>query len=616
MIKANHVTFEYFRRDDAGNVSEIVEALQDISLQIEPGEFVGILGQNGSGKSTFAKLLNALLEPTEGMITVAGMDTHKEDNIWEIRKSAGMVFQNPDNQIIGTTVEEDTAFGPENIGLESSEIIQRVADALELVGMTAYYQQSPNCLSGGQKQRVAIAGVLAMQPKCIIFDESTAMLDPQGRKEVLQAAHTLNQEQNITILYITHEMEEVINADRILVIHQGQLVMEGTPKEIFQSGEQLQEYGLVLPRVSQLAVRLHENGIDFAENVLNIEEFISEVNRVKAYTRIQAMGAGRERDSVVANPGVKQKDRDAFLQEQNCDSERLEAEVQENRQNAMTKGLVLDQVSYEYSPKTIYAYQALKNINLTINKGEFLAIIGHTGSGKSTLIQHFNGLLSPSEGHIYYEGKDIYEKGYSRVQLRGKIGLVFQYPEYQLFAETVLEDVSFGPKNLGLPLLEVQQRAFEAIEAVGLKDTVYDLSPFELSGGQKRRVAIAGVLAMKPEILVLDEPVAGLDPAGRKELLELLKALNEQGMTIVLVSHNMEDVAEYAKRVLVMENGSIIWDGATSRIFQDKKKLEKLGLELPVTAELMRELRAAGHEVNPWIYQMDEAVEELTRYLS
>lgn len=616
MIKANHVTFEYFRRDDAGNVSEIVEALQDISLQIEPGEFVGILGQNGSGKSTFAKLLNALLEPTEGMITVAGMDTHKEDNIWEIRKSAGMVFQNPDNQIIGTTVEEDTAFGPENIGLESSEIIQRVADALELVGMTANYQQSPNCLSGGQKQRVAIAGVLAMQPKCIIFDESTAMLDPQGRKEVLQAAHTLNQEQNITILYITHEMEEVINADRILVIHQGQLVMEGTPKEIFQSGEQLQEYGLVLPRVSQLAVRLHENGIDFAENVLNIEEFISEVNRVKAYTRIQAMGAGRGRDSVVANPDVKQKGRDAFLQEQNRDSERLEAEVQENRQNAMTKGLVLDQVSYEYSPKTIYAYQALKNINLTINKGEFLAIIGHTGSGKSTLIQHFNGLLSPSEGHIYYEGKDIYEKGYSRVQLRGKIGLVFQYPEYQLFAETVLEDVSFGPKNLGLPLLEVQQRAFEAIEAVGLKDTVYDLSPFELSGGQKRRVAIAGVLAMKPEILVLDEPVAGLDPAGRKELLELLKALNEQGMTIVLVSHNMEDVAEYAKRVLVMENGSIILDGTTSRIFQDKKKLEKLGLELPVTAELMRELRAAGHEVNPWIYQMDEAVEEITRYLS
>lgn len=616
MIKANHVTFEYFRRDDAGNVSEIVEALQDISLQIEPGEFVGILGQNGSGKSTFAKLLNALLEPTEGMITVAGMDTHKEDNIWEIRKNAGMIFQNPDNQIIGTTVEEDTAFGPENIGLESSEIIQRVEGALELVGMTAYYQQSPNCLSGGQKQRVAIAGVLAMRPKCIIFDESTAMLDPQGRKEVLQAAHALNQEQNITILYITHEVEEVINADRILVIHQGQLVMEGTPKEVFQSGEQLQEYGLVLPRVSQLAVRLHENGIDFAENVLNIEEFISEVNRVKAYTRIQAMGAGRERDSVVANPDVKQKGRDAFLQEQNRDSERLEAEVQENRQNAMTKGLVLNQVSYEYSPKTIYAYQALKNINLTINKGEFLAIIGHTGSGKSTLIQHFNGLLSPSEGHIYYEGKDIYEKGYSRVQLRGKIGLVFQYPEYQLFAETVLEDVSFGPKNLGLPLLEVQQRAFEAIEAVGLKDTVYDLSPFELSGGQKRRVAIAGVLAMKPEILVLDEPVAGLDPAGRKELLELLKALNEQGMTIVLVSHNMEDVAEYAKRVLVMENGSIILDGTTSRIFQDKKKLEKLGLELPVTAELMRELRAAGHGVNPWIYQMDEAVEELTRYLS
>lgn len=607
MIKAEHVTFEYFRRDDNGNVSEIVEALQDVSLQIQPGEFVGIIGKNGSGKSTFAKLLNVLLEPTEGVITVAGMDTSDEDNTWEIRKNAGMIFQNPDNQIIGTVVEEDVAFGPENLGVETSEIIQRVTDSLEKVGMTAYRQQSPNCLSGGQKQRVAIAGVLAMQPKCIIFDESTAMLDPQGRKEVLQAAHALNKEQNITVLFITHEMEEVVDAARILVIHQGKLVMEGTPKEIFRSREELQEYGLVLPKITELAVKLHERGLDISETVLSLEEFVSEVHRLKAYANLHSLGTENEIDSEV---------RDRRILEERNKERQEEIVLQQQRQHAMTHGLVLDHVTYEYSPKTIYAYQAIKNVSLTIDKGEFVAIIGHTGSGKSTLIQQFNGLLSPTAGHIYYEGHDIHEKGYNRTELRGKVGLVFQYPEYQLFAETVLEDVSFGPKNLGLPLLEVQQRAFEAIEAVGLSDAVYDLSPFELSGGQKRRVAIAGVLAMKPDVLVLDEPVAGLDPAGRRDLFGLLKALNQQGMTIVLVSHNMEDVAEYAKRVIMMEQGEIRFDGSTAQAFSDKKRLAELGLGLPIVTELMQKLKSEGHEVETGIYQMDAAEEELVHYLA
>ena len=215
MIKADNVTFEYIRREEDGSVAEIVEAVKDLSLEIQQGEFIAILGHNGSGKSTFAKLLNALLEPTKGTITIEGMNTGETEEVWNIRKNAGMIFQNPDNQIIGTMVEEDVAFGPENLGVPTEEIISRVAGALETVGMTAYSQQSPHRLSGGQKQRVAIAGVLAMQPKCIIFDESTAMLDPQGRKEVLQAAHTLNQEKNITVLYITHDMDEIIDADRV-----------------------------------------------------------------------------------------------------------------------------------------------------------------------------------------------------------------------------------------------------------------------------------------------------------------------------------------------------------------------------------------------------------------
>jgi len=592
MIKADNVTFEYIRREEDGSVAEIVEAVKDLSLEIQQGEFIAILGHNGSGKSTFAKLLNALLEPTKGTITIEGMNTGETEEVWNIRKNAGMIFQNPDNQIIGTMVEEDVAFGPENLGVPTEEIISRVAGALETVGMTAYSQQSPHRLSGGQKQRVAIAGVLAMQPKCIIFDESTAMLDPQGRKEVLQAAHTLNQEKNITVLYITHDMDEIIDADRVLVLHHGELVLEGTPVEVFRSKEQLKEYGLVLPNMTELTERLKEAGIMIQNPVLRMEDLIREVNRLRPLHGTAVTGGGMQ---------------DRKIQK--------ESNGQSNAQQAMTDGLVLDQVSYEYSPKTIYAYQALHQVSLTIAQGEFVAIIGHTGSGKSTLIQQFNGLLQPTEGHIYYKGKDIYEKDYKRAQLRGKVGLVFQYPEYQLFAETVLEDVSFGPKNLGLPLLEIQQRAFQAIAAVGLEDTIYDMSPFELSGGQKRRVAIAGVLAMQPEMLVLDEPVAGLDPAGRRELLDMLKKLNEDGMTIVLVSHNMEDVAEYARRIVVMDHGKIALDGDTTQVFRQKRTLQELGLEIPVVTHLMKELARLGHPVSTDIYRLGDAVTELTGYL-
>lgn len=592
MIKADNVTFEYIRREEDGSVAEIVEAVKDLSLEIQQGEFIAILGHNGSGKSTFAKLLNALLEPTKGTITIEGMNTGETEEVWNIRKNAGMIFQNPDNQIIGTMVEEDVAFGPENLGVPTEEIISRVAGALETVGMTAYSQQSPHRLSGGQKQRVAIAGVLAMQPKCIIFDESTAMLDPQGRKEVLQAAHTLNQEKNITVLYITHDMDEIIDADRVLVLHHGELVLEGTPVEVFRSKEQLKEYGLVLPNMTELTERLREAGIMIQNPVLRMEDLIREVNRLRPLHGTAVTGGGMQ---------------DRKIQK--------ESNGQSNAQQAMTDGLVLDQVSYEYSPKTIYAYQALHQVSLTIAQGEFVAIIGHTGSGKSTLIQQFNGLLQPTEGHIYYKGKDIYEKDYKRAQLRGKVGLVFQYPEYQLFAETVLEDVSFGPKNLGLPLLEIQQRAFQAIAAVGLEDTIYDMSPFELSGGQKRRVAIAGVLAMQPEMLVLDEPVAGLDPAGRRELLDMLKKLNEDGMTIVLVSHNMEDVAEYAKRIVVMDHGKIALDGDTTQVFRQERTLQELGLEIPVVTHLMKELARLGHPVSTDIYRLGDAVTELTGYL-
>ena len=626
MIKAEHVSFEYFRRDENGNVSDMVEAVKDFSLEVKQGEFIGILGCNGSGKSTFAKMLNALLDPTEGEIWIEGMSTKDSANTWNIRENTGMVFQNPDNQIIGTIVEEDVAFGPENLGVPTDEIWSRVSAALETVGMTAYREQSPNRLSGGQKQRVTIAGVLAMQPKCIIFDESTAMLDPKGRQEVLKAAHMLNREKGITILFITHNMEEVVEADRIVVMNLGKLVAEGTPQEIFSHSEQMQEYGLELPRITELAVRLKKNGIPINGTILDEDTLVSELERVAERMaggrvgQISYMGQSAQTERTYRKAGSHtgqsaQMEHGAYM-EQEAQTEQAGNTEREDLAEVMRSGLILDHISYRYNPGTIYEYPALQDVSLSFAKGEFVAIIGHTGSGKSTLIQQFNGLLEPDSGHIYFEGKDVFEKGYNRTHLREKVGLVFQYPEYQLFAETVLEDVSFGPKNLKLPLLEVQQRAFQAIEAVGLLDAVYDSSPFELSGGQKRRVAIAGVLAMQPDILVLDEPVAGLDPVGRKELLQMLRQLNQKGMTIVLVSHNMEDVAEYADRVIVMNQGTVDFDGKTAEVFQREEYLQELGLDIPVITHVMKRLREEGYQVNAGEYRMQRAVEELTAYLS
>ena len=274
IIKAFKLGFDYLKYDEDGNVQETQRAVNDVNLDIEAGEFVAILGHNGSGKSTLAKHLNALLLPTEGTLWVVDMDTSKEAELWKIRKKAGMVFQNPDNQIIGTVVEEDVGFGPENIGLPTEKIWKRVDESIQKVGMAAYRHHSPNKLSGGQKQRVAIAGVMAMHPRCIVLDEPTAMLDPNGRREVLEAVRELNRQENVTVILITHYMEEVIQADRVYVMDGGSVVMEGTPKEIFSQVETLKEYRLDVPQVTLLAHELHEAGVDIPEGILTKEELV------------------------------------------------------------------------------------------------------------------------------------------------------------------------------------------------------------------------------------------------------------------------------------------------------------------------------------------------------
>ena len=272
IIKAVKLAFDYLKYDDDGNVEDTQRAIDDVSLDIQPGQFIAILGHNGSGKSTLAKQMNALLLPTEGAMYVDGTDTAKEQDLWKIRQKAGMIFQNPDNQIIGSVVEEDVGFGPENLGVPTDEIWRRVDDSLTRIGMTEYRKQSPNRLSGGQKQRVAIAGVLAMLPKCIIMDEPTAMLDPNGRKEVIRSARELNQKEGVTVILITHYMEEVIDADAVFVMEEGRIVLQGTPKEVFSHVEELQKLRLDVPQVTLLAHELRKSGLPIPEGILTAEE--------------------------------------------------------------------------------------------------------------------------------------------------------------------------------------------------------------------------------------------------------------------------------------------------------------------------------------------------------
>ena len=282
MIKVKDLTFEYIRRDEDGNVESINRAIDDVSLEVKKGDFIAVLGANGSGKSTLAKHINAILYPTQGSVWVNGLKTSEEKNLWDIRQSAGMVFQNPDNQIIATVVEEDVGFGPENLGVPTEEIWKRVEKSLEAVGMLEFRSLSPNKLSGGQKQRVAIAGIMAMKPECIVLDEPTAMLDPNGRKEVIATVHELNKTENVTVILITHHMDEVIYADKVFVMERGRVVMEGTPREIFSRVEEIKKYRLDVPQVTELAYELSKAGLNLPAGVLTVEELVQSLEAVKA----------------------------------------------------------------------------------------------------------------------------------------------------------------------------------------------------------------------------------------------------------------------------------------------------------------------------------------------
>lgn len=599
IIKSENLVHKFSVTDENDNIIEENSALDGVNIEVEEGQFIAILGHNGSGKSTFARHINAMLTPDEGTLFVNGWDTRDESKIWDIRQNAGMVFQNPDNQIIATVVEEDVGFGPENLGVPTEEIWERVEKALSSVGMLEYRHHSPTKLSGGQKQRVAIAGVVAMKPKCIVLDEPTAMLDPNGRKEVIKTVRELNKQENVTVILITHHMNEVIDADKVFVMDKGQVVMEGTPREVFAHVDEIKKLGLDVPQVTEIADRLNKNGIKMGDCVLTIKEFKERFKAVKGELwSYNAVTHDKE-------DGAKKSRAAKFQEEKKIEIDCIDKidSVLDKMDNKLL--LKAENLRYVYEEGTAYEKGALDGVSLDIHEGEFLAIIGHTGSGKSTLIQHLNGLIKADSGSIYFNGENIYDKEFSLPFLRKHVGLVFQYPEHQLFETTVFEDVCFGPKNLGLSKEEIENAARKALKQVGLDESYFEKSPFELSGGEKRRVAIAGVLAMNPDVLILDEPTAGLDPKGRDSILNKLKELQlERNIAIVLVSHSMEDVAKYADRLVVMNQGKKLFDGDVREVFGHYKELEEIGLAAPQVTYLMA-------ETGKTVTTVDEAVEIL-----
>jgi energy-coupling factor transporter ATPase len=543
-----------------------VRALDGVSLTIEQGEYVVILGHNGSGKSTLAKHLNALLLPSSGDVWVRGWNTRDLRYTLDIRRTVGMVFQHPDNQIVATIVEEDVAFGPENLGVPRPEILARVDWALDLVEMQQYRTRGPHQLSGGQKQRVCIAGVLAMQPDVLVLDEATAMLDPLGRKEVLEVTRRLNRERGVTVVAVTHFMREAMEADRIVIMAEGRIALQGPPRELFQQGERLRQLHLDLPHASALGAALHSRNPAFPGDLLTTAEVVDAIKRWPNVTLVPSERRRPRLHSPVAPPPP-----------------------------AGDPLITVENLAYNYMRDTPLEVQAISDIDLTVERGEILGVLGHTGSGKSTAIQHLNGLLRPHGGTVTVFGQNMADPKLDVRAIRRRVGLVFQLPEAQLFEQYVGDDIAYGPRKLNLSHEEVRGRVRRAMEAVGLDfDEFKDRLTFRLSGGQMRRVALAGVLALEPEVLVLDEPTAGLDPQARRQLMDHILALRERGITLVIISHNMEEMAEICDRLVVIAGGRTVMQGTPAEVFGRAQELRELGLDVPDVTQVVEALVDAG----------------------
>ncbi|PKO06734.1 MAG: energy-coupling factor transporter ATPase [Chloroflexi bacterium HGW-Chloroflexi-3] len=531
-------------------------ALREISFQINEGEHIAIVGANGSGKTTLARHLNALFVPDSGTVRIMGLDTKERTNHLKIHQRIGMVFQSPQEQMIATSIEEDVAFGPENLGLPTQEIQQRVRHSLELVEMWDQRTRSPQHLSAGQMQRVALAGILAMQPACVIFDESTAMLDPFGREDVLRNIETLKKS-GITILMITHFMEEASLANRIIGLHQGRLRFDGSPEELFTNDKLVKSMNLDKPRVLWFAQQLTP-WIPTIKSPLTVEQFKKQIEP-RPSTQFF----------------VPFEDHYFFR----------------NTQDSLVIG---NHISFTYLQNTPLAHQALEDISFTIREGSVHGLIGATGSGKSTLLQHLNGLYIPQTGDLKVGPFEVNQET-DLLQLRRYTGMVFQNPNYQLFEQYVGDEIAYGLKVLGITGSELRERVKLAMSQVGLDfEEFKDRMTFALSGGEKRKVALASTLVLDPSLMLLDEPTAGLDPIARREILGQMVRVHNEGKTLVVSSHQLEDLALLTDHVTLLSEGKAVCNQETEKILSDHTLLHQYQMIAPIAAQMASVLHEKG----------------------
>jgi energy-coupling factor transport system ATP-binding protein len=543
MISAAGLCFRY-----PGQAANSPAVLQNISLQIQSGEYVAIVGGNGSGKSTLVKLIDGLLLPTSGQLTVNGVPVAPEANLAELRKHVGIIFQFPEDQIVATTIEEDVAFGLENYGVPGKEMRARVRKILEGFDLWDIRGRTTTMLSGGQTQRLALAGVLAIEPECLIFDEATSMLDPAARKNLLGVMRGFHKEGK-TLLHVTHSMEEALQADRVLVLKDGQLVFDGSPWDLFSLPD-IAQWNLEYPDLFTFRQHFRQMGISVPETCRTIHELA----RVVAAQVRPAKQSHPLTLSSVPNPVI-----------------------------------TISELAYKYLAGTPGEIPALFQVDMEIPGGLGYGLIGKTGSGKSTVLQHMNGLFKPQQGHMRVGEHDLTQP-YRMQDIVRSVGLVMQNPENHFFEYFVGDEIAFGPRNIGYDG-RLADRVRWAMELVGLDfETFRDKPVHTLSGGQKRKVALASALAMKPAILALDEPTAGLDPLSRREVLARFAELQRAGMTLVVSSHNLSDIATLTERMTIMEAGRSTASGRTAELLWDENTLLNHGIEPLAVTRLGHEL--------------------------
>ncbi len=522
-------------------------ALDGISLKINKGEFIGIIGPSLAGKSTFCLTLNGLIPQTvrgkmSGTVKVFDNDT-ADVAANALFKDVAMVFQDFEVQLFSTNAALDVAFGPENLALSTEEIHKRVDECLEMVDLKGFGTREPATLSGGEKQRLAIASALALHSPILALDEPTTDLDPLGKERIMKIADRLRRSENFTILCVEHEIEELIYANRIIMIVKGKVVLDGDPRDVFDKVDFIRENGVMPLGSCNLMHALH-----LKEPVLSIDE---------AVTNIKGHGL--------------KPSQEVFQDLIEADNKR-----EKSYGNVIIKA---ENVSYSYDNKTF----ALNNVNLNVREREFLAIIGQNGSGKTTLAKQFNGLLKNTHGKVEVYGQDA--KNTSILTLSKYVGYVFQNPDHQIFADTVFDEVAFGPRNFGLDDKAVKQAVTDALKAVNLVGQEEE-DPFFLTKGGRQRVAVASVLAVKPKVIILDEPTTGLDYKEQIGMMDLLKKLNEQGRTIIIVTHTMWVVSHYAHRAVVMNNGEIVLNDTVRNVFKNENKLINMHLKPPQITQI------------------------------